>query len=99
LDDGQESYIDFEKLRRACPCALCKGEANVMVAARPAPQNFTPASFEMRRWEYVGGYAIQPHWADGHSSGLYSYTYSGKSAQPRLESRPFHAVSSRHANH
>ena len=74
-DDGQESYVDFEKLRRACPCALCKGEANVMVEARPAPQNFTPASFEMRHWEYVGGYAIQPHWADGHASGIYSYTY------------------------
>jgi DUF971 family protein len=30
-EDGHESYFDFETLRRACPCAMCKGEANVMV--------------------------------------------------------------------
>jgi DUF971 family protein len=23
----------------------------------------------------VGGYAIQPIWADGHSTGLFSYEY------------------------
>jgi len=23
----------------------------------------------------VGGYAIHPRWADGHSTGLYSYKY------------------------
>jgi len=23
----------------------------------------------------VGGYAIQPVWADGHDSGIYSYEY------------------------
>ena len=29
-DDGRENYIDLEKLRRACPCAMCKGETNVL---------------------------------------------------------------------
>ena len=74
-DDGYESYIDFEMLRRACPCAACKGEANVLVEYKPAPQNYTPASFQLTGWQYVGGYAIQPHWADGHASGLYSFKY------------------------
>jgi len=25
-DDGREDYIPLEKLRRNCPCAMCKGE-------------------------------------------------------------------------
>ena len=74
-DDGHESYYDFEALRRACPCALCKGETNVMVEYKPPPQKLTPTSFELRGWQYVGGYAIQPQWADGHASGLYSFQY------------------------
>lgn len=74
-DDGRETYVEFEALRRACPCAVCKGEANVLVAARPMPQNYTPASFELRGWQFIGGYAIQPTWADGHASGIYSFDY------------------------
>ncbi len=74
-DDGHESYFDFEALRRACPCALCKGEANVMVEYKPPPQKLTPASFELRSWQYVGGYGLQPHWGDGHASGIFSFQY------------------------
>ena len=77
-DDGQETYVDFEALRRACPCAACKGETNVLSHAAPLPKNFTPASFELRRWEYIGGYALQPHWADGHASGIYPFDYLRK---------------------
>jgi len=29
-DDGSESYISFEKLRRCCPCAGCKGEMDML---------------------------------------------------------------------
>ena len=28
--DGREAYIALETLRRACPCALCKGERAIM---------------------------------------------------------------------
>ncbi len=74
-EDGHESYFEFEPLRRACPCAVCKGETNVMTAYIPPPPVYTPASFQMTGLEYVGGYAIQPRWADGHSSGLYAFQY------------------------
>ena len=74
-EDGHESYFEWEALRRACPCALCKGETNVMVEYKPSPPKYTPASFEMTRWEYVGAYALQPHWADGHNSGIYAFPY------------------------
>ena len=36
---------------------------------------YTASSFELRSWDLVGGYAVQPTWADGHSTGIYSYPY------------------------
>ena len=48
-DDGHESYFELEALRRACPCAMCKGETNVMVEYKPPPQILTPSSFALRR--------------------------------------------------
>jgi DUF971 family protein len=74
-EDGHESYYDLDLLRRACPCAVCKGEASVLVESRPPPPKLTPASFRLRGWQFVGGYAIQPHWADSHASGIYSFQY------------------------
>ena len=74
-DDGREDYFELENLRRACPCATCCGEANVLAAARPAPQNYTPASFELPGWQLIGGYGVQPRWGDGHATGIYSYEY------------------------
>jgi DUF971 family protein len=74
-DDGHESFFEMEKLRRACPCAGCKGETNVMVEYKPKPAQYTPASFELRSWQFVGGYGLQPQWADGHATGIYSFQY------------------------
>jgi DUF971 family protein len=74
-DDGHESYFDGEPLRRACPCAVCKGETNIMVEYKPAPPQYGPASFQLMTWQYVGGYALAIQWGDGHSSGIYSFDY------------------------
>ena len=29
-DDGTESYVALELLRRRCPCAECQGETDIM---------------------------------------------------------------------
>ena len=73
--DGVESYLPLELLRRACPCASCGGEPDVMGNLVRPHVTYTPASFELKGWKLVGGYAIQPRWADGHGTGLYAYTY------------------------
>ena len=75
-DDGGESFVPLERLRRRCPCAGCRGEADILgnVYKNP-PQVLTPAAFQLVRFSYVGGYAIQPVWADGHATGLYSFDY------------------------
>ena len=74
-NDGTESYHELELLRRACPCASCGGEPDVLGHVVRPHVTHTPASFELRSWQLVGGYALQPLWADGHGSGIYSYQY------------------------
>lgn len=75
-DDGVESYIPLESLRRHCPCAGCQGERDVMGKLHKGPESpLSAASFQLRKLTNVGTYAIQPVWADGHATGLYSFDY------------------------
>jgi DUF971 family protein len=75
-DDGGEDFILLEKLRRSCPCAGCKGEVDIMGNVYKNPEKLlTPKAFELVRIVSVGGYAVQPVWADGHSTGIYSFDY------------------------
>ena len=75
-DDGSESFVPLEKLRRHCPCAGCKGEVDVMGNLYKGPERaLQPAAFQLRRIANVGSYAIQPIWGDGHASGLFSFEY------------------------
>jgi DUF971 family protein len=75
-DDGEESFISLEKLRRSCPCAGCKGEMDVMGNVYKNPDRpLSAQAYQLVRLETVGGYAVQPVWGDGHKSGLFSYDY------------------------
>jgi DUF971 family protein len=73
--DGVESYLPIERLRRACPCASCGGEPDVLGNISRPDVTYTDRSFELAGWQLIGGYALQPRWADGHSTGLYSFQY------------------------
>ena len=73
--DGGESFIEVERLRRACPCATCGGEPDVLGNISRPEVSYTSLSFELVGWQIIGGYALQPRWADGHSTGLYSFQY------------------------
>jgi len=66
----------MELLRRRCPCAGCQGERDIMGNLYKGPDApLTPDAFRLLRIVNVGGYAIQPVWADGHATGLYSFDY------------------------
>lgn len=81
-DDGGESYIGLEKLRRACPCAGCKGESDIMGNLYKGPEKkLERSAFQLRQVERVGSYAVQPVWADGHATGIYSFEYLRKVAE------------------
>ncbi|MGI8964520.1 MAG: DUF971 domain-containing protein [Limisphaerales bacterium] len=75
-ESGQESFVRLEILRRHCPCAGCRGEMDILgnvykTAGKPLPA----AAFALIKIENVGGYAIQPFWKDGHSTGIFSFEY------------------------
>ena len=73
--DGKESFFNLEMLRRACPCAACGGEPDVLGNISRPQVSYTEKSFQLAGFNVVGGYAVQPRWADGHGSGIYSFTY------------------------
>ena len=75
-EDGVEHFISLEAVRRACPCASCAGEMDIMGNLAKGPESkLTEASFQVKRLQPVGGYAVQILWQDGHNAGLYSHEY------------------------
>ena len=75
-DDGSESFIPLGKLRQCCPCADCKGEMDILGSVyKNRERKLAPAAFQLEQIISVGGYAIQPVWADGHATGIYSFDY------------------------
>ncbi len=71
--DGVEQFLTLETLRRACPCAVCNGEPDVMGRGDAPARNYKPGSFELRSYDFVGGYGLSLKWADGHGTGIYPY--------------------------
>jgi len=74
-NDGEESILSLEELRRACPCARCAGEPDITgrVHTLGPPPTYTEASFRVEDWEPVGSYAVSLRWGDGHDTGLYGF--------------------------
>jgi DUF971 family protein len=77
--DGHVSDYSFTFLRRACPCASCRGGHEAM-GVLPSPELYdmpdedTPAT-RLTNLEPVGAYAITPEWEDGHHYGIYNWGY------------------------
>jgi DUF971 family protein len=74
-NDRTESCFDMQRLRRACPCAACGGEPDVLGNISRPDVTYSDKSFELTGFEIVGGYALQPRWRDGHGTGIYSFQY------------------------
>jgi len=74
-NDRTESFVKLETLRRACPCAGCGGEPDVLGYVSRPHVTYAEESFQMAGFDLVGGYALQPRWGDGHNTGIYSFTY------------------------
>jgi DUF971 family protein len=74
-NDGIENYFDLQFLRRACPCAACGGEPDVLGNIMRPNVSYTDGSFDLAGFDLVGGYAVQPRWRDGHVTGIYSFQY------------------------
>jgi DUF971 family protein len=66
--DGTKVIYPHEIIRGFCPCATCQGHSGSI--------RFVPGGdLELKELEQVGNYALGLSWADGHSSGIYSFRY------------------------
>jgi DUF971 family protein len=76
-DDGTETVVSLESVRRGCRCARCAGEPDLTGRVHFAgpPQELVPASFELVDWEPVGLYAVHLRWGDGHDAGIYTFEH------------------------
>lgn len=78
-DDNHETFLQFQALRRLCPCAGCKGETDIMGNTYKDPKRIlTPSAFQLVSFAFVGNYALNLTWADGHNSGIYTFEYLRK---------------------
>src|SRR2546423_15584329 len=73
--DGGESYLNLELIRRACPCAACGGEPDVLGNVLRPEVSHTDASFQLAGFVVVGGYAPQPRSRDGRKTASFSFPH------------------------
>lgn len=69
-DDGRRIVYPARPLRLACPCAMCQDE---MTGERIITDSALPILTYPTKIEPVGAYAIQIHWSDNHSTGIYTW--------------------------
>tara|TARA_B100000405_G_scaffold137270_1_gene96012 strand:+ start:6213 stop:6539 length:327 start_codon:yes stop_codon:yes gene_type:complete len=70
--DGVVSEYDPRSLRILCPCAGCVDE---MTGERTLKAETVERGVYPTAIHYVGQYALQFVWSDGHSTGLYTFEY------------------------
>jgi DUF971 family protein len=68
---GLTATLSSKRLRDVCPCAECieEGTGKKLLDASTIPDDIRP-----ERIDPVGNYAMQIQWADGHSTGLYTWS-------------------------
>jgi DUF971 family protein len=70
--DGQVHDFVPRELRLLCPCAGCVDEMTGVRTLRPEMVDLAVYPTAIH---YVGRYALQFVWSDGHSTGIYTFEY------------------------
>ena len=71
--DGETSELAFAQLRRACPCATCRGEREKTGDNPLKILKADPTGVRVTSARLVGNYAIQFDWSDGHNTGIFDF--------------------------
>jgi DUF971 family protein len=78
---GSESRISTKALRINCPCSECRSAAH-RTSATYLPL-LTGEAMMIREIDLIGSSALKITWEDGHSMGIYRYSYLRELAPPR----------------
>ena len=70
FDDGRVFQLPFEFLRVYSPSAEVRGHGAGQEVLQSGKRNVLLTAIDP-----VGNYAIQPHFSDGHNTGIYSWSY------------------------
>jgi DUF971 family protein len=70
--DDTTTPFDAADLRRACPCAGCVDE---WTGKKQLDDRSVPDDIKIDRISIVGRYALNFHFSDGHSTGIFSFAY------------------------
>jgi DUF971 family protein len=74
--DGHQSILPLQLLRKHCPCAGCQGERDLLGRTMlPIVKTSYDGPMTATGAELVGNYALRIDWADGHSAGIYTFTF------------------------
>ncbi len=73
--DGHKGAYPYRYLRDKCPCATCTESGPPRAAAPNLLPILGVKPLKPLRAELVGRYALQIHWNDGHSTGIYSFDF------------------------
>jgi len=78
--DGVSTEYEPRFLRLRCPCAGCVDEMSGVRTLHPGnvAEDIYPESIH-----YIGRYALQFVWSDGHNTGLYPFEYLRRLAEER----------------
>jgi DUF971 family protein len=68
LDDGTQGELSYASLRRACRCAEC-------TALQRRGGSIEAAGVALTAIEPIGSNALNLHFSDGHSRGIYPLPY------------------------
>lgn len=69
--DGHRCVFDLVDLRRACPCAACRGERDR--GREPWPTERSPQPLTIVDAHLVGAWGLSITWNDGHATGIYPW--------------------------
>ena len=73
--DGTRAEYALADLRRNCPCATCRVERGKQGENPLRILKSDPTGVRVTRAQLVGNYAIQFIWSDGHSTGIFDFSY------------------------
>lgn len=71
-EDGRRTTYSAEKLRWACPCAECRGEAG-SPGRLARVKSLSPDELRVKDVTLVGQYALQVAFESGHATGIYTF--------------------------